>query len=363
MSENMSEKEPSVITIRGLNRATLHRQLLLERAARSAYDTIEHLVGMQAQEPFSAYYGLWSRLAAFDPAELAALLQDRRAVRAPLHRATIHLVTDADHGRIEPLLRDLLRRRFASSPFRSVLDGFDADEFREAAAALLAETPRTRSELASLLASRWPELDAESLGYAVTYLLPVVQVPPRGVWGRSGRASWTTAASWLGPAGEAADVESLVRRYLAAFGPASVKDVQTWCGLTRLRPVIERMGLRVLRDERGRELFDIPDGTLPDPDTPAPVRFLPEFDDLLLGHDDRTRVISDEDYRRGIVIGGKPTLLVDGFVHGTWAVSPAGLEVRVFRPLTRSQRAQAEEEGARLLEFAGHGPSSDVIVR
>ncbi|MBB5966086.1 winged helix DNA-binding domain-containing protein [Planomonospora venezuelensis] len=352
-----------MITTRGLNRATLHRQLLLERAARSAYDTVEHLVGMQAQEPFSAYYGLWSRLTAFDPAELSALLEERRAVRAPLHRATIHLVTDADHGRIEPLFRDLLHRRFASSPFRAVLDGFDPGEFRAVAAALVAEAPRTRSELASLLASRWPALDAASLGYAVTYLLPVVQVPPRGVWGRSGRASWTTAASWLGPAGEPADVESLVRRYLAAFGPASVKDVQVWSGLTRLRPVLGRMGLRVLRDSRGRELFDLPDAVLPDPDTPAPVRFLPEFDNLLLGHDDRTRVISDEDYRRGIVIGGKPALLVDGFVHGTWAVSSAGLEVRVFRPLTAPQRAEVEEEGARLLEFAGHGHTSVAIVR
>jgi hypothetical protein len=360
---DMTETREFVITTRGLNRATLHRQLLLERAARSAHDTIEHLVGMQAQEPFSAYYGLWSRLAAFDPAELSALLRERRAVRAPLHRATIHLVTDADHGRIEPLFRDLLRRRFASSPFRSVLNGLDVDEYREVVAELVAETPRTRSELVSLLASRWPALDAESLGYAVTYLLPVVQAPPRGVWGRSGRAAWTTAASWLGSVGGTADVESLVRRYLAAFGPASVRDIQMWSGLTRLRPVVERMDLRVLRDSRGRELFDVPDAVLPDPDTPAPVRFLPEFDNLLLGHDDRTRVISDEDYRRGIVVGGMPTLLVDGFVHGTWTVSSTGLEVRIFRPLTRSQRAEVQEEGTRLLEFAGCGRSSMTIVQ
>jgi hypothetical protein len=351
-----------VITTRGLNRATLHRQLLLERAARSASDAIEHLVGMQAQEPFSAYYGLWSRLVAFDPAELSGLLLDRKAVRAPLHRATIHLVTAADHGRIEPLFRDLLRRRFASSPFRSVLDGLDLDEFHEAAAGLVASTPRTRSELASMLASRWPTLDAESLGYAATYLLPVVQVPPRGVWGRSGRAAWTTAGSWLGSVGDSADVAGLVRRYLAAFGPASVKDIQAWSGLTRLRPVVERMDLRVLRDSQGRELFDLPDATLPDPDTPAPVRFLPEFDNLLLAHDDRTRVISNEDYRRGIVVGGKPTVLIDGFVHGTWTVSATGLEVRIFRPLTRTQRAELADEGARLLEFAGCGRSSVAIV-
>ena len=342
-----------VVTLRGLNRATLHRQFLLERVTRPAYDTVEHLVGMQAQEPLSAYYGLWSRLVAFDPAELSGLLTDRRAVRAPLHRTTIHLVTDADHGRLGPLFREMLHRRFASSPFRSVLDGLDLDEFRAAVATLVTGNPRSRAELASLLADRWPALDAESLGYAVTHLLPVVQVPPRGVWGRSGRPLWTTAGSWLGPPGAASDRESLVRRYLAAFGPASVRDLQIWSGLTRLRPVVERMELRRLRDWRGRELFDVPDGALLDPDTPAPVRFLPEFDNVLLAHDDRSRIISDEDYRRGIVIGGRSTVLVDGFVHGTWTVSTAGLDVQAFRPLSPAQRAAVEEEGMRLLEFAG----------
>jgi hypothetical protein len=144
-----------------------------------------------------------------------------------------------------------------------------------------------------------------------------------------------------------------VRRYLAAFGPASVKDVQTWSGMTRLEAVVERMDLRVFTDERGRTLYDVPDGPLPDPDTPAPARFLPEFDNLLLGHDDRTRVISDEDYRRGIVIGGKPTLLVDGFVHGIWKITGDGLDIEVFRPLTRAQQADVEAEGARLSRFAG----------
>jgi hypothetical protein len=351
-----------VPTTRGLNRATLHRQLLLERVSLSTHDAIEHLVGMQAQEPFAAYFGLWSRLAGFDPAELSALLEDRRAVRAPLHRATIHLVTEADHHRLEPVFRDLLHRRFASSPFRSVLDGLDLHEFREVATKLVEETPRTRSELTSSLASRWPALDAESLGIAVTYLVPVVQVPPRGVWGRSGKAEWTTASSWLGRTGDSADVETLVGRYLSAFGPASVKDIQRWSGLTRLRPVVDRMDLRVLRDAQGRELFDVPDGVLPDPETPAPVRFLPEFDNVLLGHDDRTRVISADDYGRGVVIGGKRTLLVDGFVHGTWTVSSTGLEVRIFRPLTRSQQAEVEEEGTRLLEFCGSERSAVAIV-
>nr|WP_143532420.1 winged helix DNA-binding domain-containing protein [Saccharothrix sp. ALI-22-I] len=341
------------LTTRALNRATLHRQLLLQRVDRSACDVVEHLVGMQAQEPFSPYYGLWSRIRSFEADELAALLLDRRVVRASLHRATIHLVTDADHGRIEPLLRPFLHRRFASSPFGFVTDGLDVDAFTEAVTALVEEKPRTRRELSDLLGPRWPDRDATALGYAASYLVPSVQVPPRAVWGRSGPAAWTTASAWLGATGPATSIEQFVRRYLAAFGPASVKDVQTWAGMTRLKSVVEAMDLRVFTDDRGRTLYDVPDGPLPDPDTPAPARFLPEFDNLLLGHDDRTRVISDEDYRRGIIIGGKPTLLVDGFVHGIWKITDDGLDVEVFRPLTRAQKADVEAEGARLLRFAG----------
>ncbi|MEV8442639.1 winged helix DNA-binding domain-containing protein [Actinosynnema sp. NPDC051121] len=341
------------LTTRALNRATLHRQFLLDRVDRTACDVVEHLVGMQAQEPFSPYYGLWTRIRSFRPDELGTLLLDRHVVRASLHRATIHLVTAADHARFEPLMRPFLHRRFASSPFGPVVDGLDPDEFTATVTALLEEKPRTRREISDLLLQRWPDRDATALGYAGSFLVPSVQVTPRAVWGRSGAAAWTTAAHWLGPAGPAAPMQELVRRYLAAFGPASVKDVQTWAGMSRLKPVVEAMDLRVFTDERGRTLYDLPDAPRPDPDTPAPARFLPEFDNVLLGHDDRTRVISDEDYRRGIIIGGKPTLLVDGFVHGTWKIARDGLDIDVFRPLTRGQRADVEAEGARLLAFAG----------
>ncbi|MGM1061944.1 winged helix DNA-binding domain-containing protein [Saccharothrix sp. Mg75] len=349
--------EERVLSTRELNRATLERQFLLDRTDRSAVDVVAHLVGVQAQEPFSPYYGLWSRVRGFVPDDLASPLLARRVVRAPLHRATIHLVTDTDHGRFEPLFRPFLHRRLASSAFGAVLDGLDVDALTAEAAASMAERPRTRPELGELLGASRPGLDTASLAHAATLLLPTVQVPPRAVWGRSGPASWTTAAHWLGrdarPEPEPATVEELVRRYLAAFGPASVKDVQTWAGVTRLKPVMAAMDLRVFADERGRVLHDLPDAPLPDPDVPAPPRFLPEFDNLLLGHDDRTRVISEEDYRRGIVVGGKPTLLVDGFVHGTWRLTATGLDVELFRPLTRAGRDEVREEGARLLGFAG----------
>ncbi|MGW5050336.1 winged helix DNA-binding domain-containing protein [Actinokineospora sp. NPDC004072] len=335
-----------MLTKRALNRATLHRQLLLERSDLPALAAVEHLVGMQAQEPLSPYVGLWSRLRDFKAAELADLVTTGAVLRCPFYRATIHLVSAADHGRIQPLLRTLLHRRFASSPFKSILDEVDAADLAAAATEVLAEKPRTRRELCIALGERWPDVDAEYLGVAVQFLVPVVQRPPRGVWGRTGRAEWALAPEC---SGEPVD---LVSRYLAAFGPATVRDIQTWSGLTRLRDVVRELDLRVLTDETGRELLDLPEGPLPDEDTPAPVRFLPEFDNLLLAHHDRTRVISDEDYRRGIIIGGKCTLLVDGFVHGIWRVKDGVLDVEVFRPLTPGQRADVLAEGARLLAFA-----------
>ncbi|GAA0222361.1 winged helix DNA-binding domain-containing protein [Saccharothrix mutabilis subsp. mutabilis] len=348
-----------MITRRGLNRTLLHRQSLLERSDPPVTAMVERLVGLQAQEPFSAYYGLWSRLRDFAPDDLGDLLTDRTVVRAPLHRATIHLVTAADHARIEPLLRDMLRRRFTSSPFKAVLPGLDLEEFTATARGLLVEQPRTRADLGRALAERWPDRDPDSLGAAASYLLAVVQIPPRGVWGRSGRATWAAADDWLGALGSEGDLEEFLRRYLAAFGPATVKDMTLWSGLTRLKDVVRGMDLAVVHDDQGRELVDLPGAPLIDPDTPAPVRFLPEFDNLLIGHDDRTRVISDEDYRRGIVIGGKPTLLVDGFVHGVWSLKD-GLDVQIFRPLTDAQREDVLEEGTRLLKFAGG--SQDVRI-
>ncbi|GGS36354.1 winged helix DNA-binding domain-containing protein [Actinokineospora fastidiosa] len=335
-----------MLTTRALNRATLHRQLLLERSDISALAAVEHLVGMQAQEPFSPYFGLWSRLRDFKAGELADLVSSGAVLRSHLYRATIHLVSAADHGRIQPLVRSMLFRRLASSPFKSAVTDLDPAELVAAATEVLAEKPRTRRELCDLLGARWPSLDAESLGTAVPFLVSLVQLPPRAVWGQSGRAVWGLAP----PSSE--EPIDLVSRYLAAFGPATVADIQAWSGLTRLRAVVRDLDLRVLVDDTGRELLDIPDGPLPDPDTPAPVRFLPEFDNLLLAHRDRTRVISDEDYRRGIIIGGKPTLLVDGFVHGIWRIGETGLDVEVFRPLTPAQRDDVLAEGARLLEFA-----------
>ena len=363
----MAPPAPRVLTIRELNRATLARQLLLERATLPAADAIERLVGMQAQVPMDPYVGLWTRLDGFDPAELADLLTSRSVVRASLMRATIHLVTARDMRTLRPLMEPVIQRMFwTGSPFGRAIEGIDTDALVERVRVLIEERPRTRAELRPLLAERWPDHDSDALS-AIGYLLPVVQVPPRGVWGRSGQATWTTAESWLGrPLDPEPSIDELVTRYLAGYGPAAVMDIQAWCGLTKLNEVAERLrpDLHVYRDEAGRELFDVPDAPLPDADTPAPVRFLPEYDNALLGYKDRGRVIGTESRRRldSDILGNFSTFLVDGFVAGRWKLTRERRAARItIEPVVRlsaSDRANLVDEGGRLVAFLA--PDADA---
>ncbi len=310
---------------------------------------------MQAQVPNSPYVGLWTRLEGFQPGELADLIRKRRAVRLGLMRNTIHLVTARDCLDLYPLFPATLERTLKSSPFGRNLVGVDMSAVVAQARTLLEEKPRTFSELGNLLKQRWPDRDPTSLAYVIRHLVPIVQVPPRGIWGTSGQPTWTSAEHWLGRTPTTKpSLEKLVRRYLGAFGPASVADITAWSGLTALREIVERLrpGLRTFQDQRGRELFDVPDGPLPDAETQAPPRFLPEYDNLLIGHADRTRVI-DYAYRYVIFSG---TLLVDGFVHATWTIKRGRdtgiLTIEPLRRLSKTDRVAVAEEGERLLAFA-----------
>jgi hypothetical protein len=316
---------------------------------------------MQAQTPMSPYFGLWARLDGFQPEKLAELITDRSVVRLPLLRATIHLVSARDAVALRPALQSVLERQYGGSPFARNLEGIDIAALLTAGRTLLEQQPRTSADLARLLAEGWPDRDAKSLAYAIQFLLPLVQVPPRAVWGSSAQAKWTTAESWLGRTLEAGtSLDDMILRYLAAFGPATVMDIRTWSGLTGLRAVIERLRpqLRTFQNEAGKELFDVPGAPLPDPEIPAPPRFLPDYDNVLLSHADRTRIIAEED-RKGLMTPngvGPGTVLVDGFVAGTWRITRqrdgATLHIRPFGRLNRQDRTALAEEGARFLDFA-----------
>jgi hypothetical protein len=236
--------------------------------------------------------------------------------------------------------------------------------------ALTTEDPLTFAELGELLTQDWPGQPADALAQVVRARVPLVQVPPRAVWGKSGLARHTPTDVWLGrPLAEKPSLDVMVERYLAAFGPASVLDVQAWSGLTRLREVIEPMGLRVFADEQGRELFDLPDAPRPGPDVPAPARLLPEYDNLILSHDDRTRIMSDPD-RRDLfqylnVFPG--SVLLDGFVAGLWRVKRAKGTVTLTAELFRSQvpardRNEIAAEADRLLTVTAPAAAHEVRV-
>ena len=316
-------------------------------------------MGLQAQIPRDPYLGLWSRLEGFAPDELAQLLLDRRAVRIVVMRGTIHLVSAADCLLLRPLMQPVLDAELRRHPqFAPALEGVDLEAVLAFARALVAQAPRTGPQLRAAMAERFPQHDPAALAYACRCLLAFVQVPPRGVWGQTRQVTSTTAEAWLGrPLADAPSIDEVVLRYLGAFGPATVADIASWSRLTGMRAVVERLGrrLRTFRDECGRVLLDVPDAPRPDPDTPAPPRFLPEYDNVLLSHSDRSR------FHAGARPFGSPglavhgTVLSDGTLCGTWRVvgEGEGLVVDLSRPLTDTDAAAVLTEGQRLAAFLG----------
>jgi hypothetical protein len=347
------------LSLRARNRALLARQLLLQRDDRPALGAVEHLVGLQAQSPLPPYVALWSRLRDFDGDELGAALTGRRAVRLLLMRGTVHLVSAADALALRPLFQVVMDRQY-ENPFGKRLGAVDRDAVVAAGRAILEDEPLLPAELGRRLAARFPAGDPEAMAMLLRARGELVQCTPRGVWGRAGQAKHTTLRAWLGrDAGPPPARDELVLRYLNAFGPASVADVQTWCGLTRLKPVVEglRSQLVMFTDDDGRELFDVPDAPRPEPETPAPVRFLGEFDNLLLSHADRSHLVP-AGLGRDLALDGRlnvGTVLVDGSVAATWRLERDGdtatIAVRPFRKLTRRDAADVGAEAERLVGF------------
>jgi Winged helix DNA-binding domain len=357
-----------VLGPRALNRALLDRQMLLRRRRMSVLDAVERLVALQAQVPRDPYVAMWTRVDGFRAQALSEVMADRRAVRMTLLRGTLHTVSARDALALRSLIQPAIEKVvLGSSPLRKAVDLAGADDAVTFIRAQLEESARTRAQLVKAIAERWPDVDADSLGYAM-YLIPTVQVTPRGLWNRSGASRFTTVETWLGrPLDRHGDLDALIRRYLTAFGPATVADAQYWSGLSGLIGVFERLrpSLRTLLDDSGRELFDVPGARRLDPDTPAPVRFLPEYDNVVIAHKDRSRIVAPGTSRWTDV--GWGIVLVDGFTAGRWKLDRNGagptLRIEPFRRLTRGERAEVTDEGDRLAAFLTDGEGArDVRI-
>ncbi|MFG2773912.1 winged helix DNA-binding domain-containing protein [Streptomyces sp. NPDC048350] len=351
----------TVLDTRALNRATLARQYLLGRADAPVRDAVAHLCGMQAQEPQEPFVGLWSRLRDFAPRQLDDALTGRQVVRTHLMRRTVHLVT-AEDALAWRARHDAMLRQRVMATYRRELAGIDVDEVAAAGRAVMADgQPRTMATLVEELDGRWPTPPRRALGeLLVAALIPMVQLPPRGLWQTKGGVRNLPLATWLGrdvdplsPDETDPTGQQLVRRYLAAYGPAATADLRAWSGLAGLPAAVKalRDELVSFRDERGRELLDLPDAPRPDRDTPAPVRFLPAFDNAILGYADRGRIIDDA--HLGLSVAGQRAVLVDGRVAATWTVHDGQVAVTPLRTLTPSEREAVHAEAEALTAFLG----------
>lgn len=364
----MSPPAPT-LTRRELGRATLARQLLLERAAVGAEEAVARLGGLQAQEPRPPFVALWSRLEGPVHEDLAAAIAGRRVVRALAMRATLHLQTAEDHLATRAALTPVMAR--AAKVLRDRGAGLEPEAVLAEARAFLDAAPRTFTQTRDHLSERFPGVDPRALGYTVRTGMALVSVPGEGRWSYAPDAPFTTTESWLGASPDPdAGPRALVLRHLAAFGPSTAADVQAWSGLTGVAAVLKALAPELLafRDEAGRTLYDLPDAPRPDEDAPAPPRFLPDFDSLVLAHADRTRVLPEE-HRPHLTTRNlrvRATFLWDGEVAGTWTVArerrTAVLRAVPFARLPRGATAALRDEAERLVRFvepdaAGHDVS------
>jgi hypothetical protein len=343
-----------VLSRRALNRALLARQRLLERSDEDLVTVVEQVGGLQTQYAPSAYIGLWSRLRSFRRNDLTRALEERQVVQGTLMRSTIHIVSARDYPLLAAGLRRGRREWWVRIQGRQ-LDGIDLDAAAGRLRHHLADGPLRQATLIErMTADGYPRAAVLGAGVAVD----LVRVPPSGTWDSRRADLYGLAATWL-PATDATEADGmdlLARRYLGGFGPATVADLAGWAGLpvTHLRPAIDRLELRRYRDQDGRELLDLPGAPLPDPDTPAPVRYLPTWDATLLVHARRSQILPERHRPRVFATRNPqsfPTFLVDGAVAGTWRYEEGRVSLEPFERLPRGARDELETEGATLATF------------
>jgi hypothetical protein len=332
---------------RDLNRALLARQLLLRRARLPIPRALERMGGLQAQYAPAMYIGLWTRLDGFTRDALTRALQRRSVIQATLMRATIHLVSNRDYWPFASAIR---------APRQRWWERTHPDRPRDMTAAakrlrgFLADGPRRRREIEEFL--------GRERAFGVGAYLDLVRVPPSGTWEQRRADIYAAAEDWVGPNTVSPEegLQLLVRRYLAAFGPALKVDLADWAGIPvgEIEPALERLKPRRFRDDQGKELVDLPRTPLPDPSTPAPPRFLPVWDATLLVHCRGTGILPEE-YRPAILNVKTPhsvnTFLVDGQVAGTWRLESGNVRLEQFAPLPRTARRELADEARRLAAF------------
>ncbi|MEU7138285.1 winged helix DNA-binding domain-containing protein [Nocardia sp. NPDC046473] len=357
------------LSLRELNRTLLVRQMLAQRVAMTPLELVRHLVAVQGQEPNWPYVGLWTRLTDFAHDDLAALLRERKLVRSAMIRRTVHLADAHDFRWLRPTVRPAVHAALRAPYYRDEIEGIDLDELAAAGRDVLSGRIMSRADLGTLLGERFPGRHTRRLAESAEQLVPMVHSPVTGAWGKWRNRSVTVALAdeWIGePMETVPHAETLILRYLAAFGPATVADMQAWAGVTRLAEVVDEMRtrLRVFTDDQHRVLFDLPEAPLADPNLPVPVRFLPAFDNALLGHKDRRRIISDEDRQRiaAEASGGVPMYLVDGFVHGRWSLDDTTIRVTPWHPLSPADAEELRAEAERMLTFVVPGQDGKIVI-
>lgn len=356
-----------VMSGRAVNRATLARQVLLGREAVSAVEVVGRLVGMQGQEAKHPYVGLWSRIDGFAESELDQAVREHDVVRGTLFRGTLHLVTAADYVRFRVTVAPVLEAGLKVLGERGA--GLEPEKVVAAAKKLLAKEPLTFTEVRDALQQQFPDVNERALGFCTRMLVPLVVYPTDVRWSWTANSKFTPAEEWIGKKLHSrAEPKELVTRYLQAFGPATPADFQTWSGLQKAKPLFDELELETFTDEAGKTLYDVPDAPRPDPDTPAPVRFLPEFDNVLLSHAKRERIIADEHkpavFTKNLRV--KATYTVDGLVAGLWTTEKkrgvATLTLTPFGKTLKKTQAELEREGDGLLRFLEPDAKSYELV-